>query len=165
MGIAITVIVGFGAALLGAGAGFVGALHIDTRRTRRTRTGVVRALIGELRQNRVAVTQVLRGGTTAAEYSSDTWQAANFELAQFLGEALYQDILGLYITLPAVKFLSAVTSSAKEEQRLLEGWLERVKRAINDLQQLPEAAEFRPEGPESLALLEEAGRAAERQGD
>jgi len=108
---------------------------------------------------------VLHRGTTAAEYSSDTWQAANFELAQFLGEALYQDILVLYITLPAVKMLSAVTSSAKEDQRLLEGWLERAKKAMNDLQQLPEAAEFRPEPPESLALLEEAARTTERQGD
>lgn len=165
MEIAITAIVGFGAALLGAAAGFVGALHIDTRRTRRLRTGVVRALIGELRQNGVAVIQVLHRGTTAAEYSSDTWQAANFELAQFLGEALYQDILVLYITLPAVKMLSAVTLSAKEDQRLLEGWLERAKKAMNDLQQLPEAAEFRPEPPESLALLEEAARTTERQGD
>ena len=163
MEIAITAIVGFGAALLGAAAGFVGALHIDTRRTRRTRTGVVRAVIGELRQNGVAVIEVLRGGRAAAEYSSDTWQAANFELAQFLGEALYQDILVLYIALPAVKLLSAVASSAKEEQSLLEGWLERAKKAINDLQQLPEAAEFRAEPPEALALLEEAGRTAERE--
>lgn len=109
--------------------------------------------------------QVLHGGITAAEYSSDTWQAANFELAQFLGEALYQDILILYITLPAVKGFSTGASSAKEQQRLLEDWLEQVKKAINNLQQLPEAAEFRSEPPERFALLEEAGRTAERQGD
>lgn len=165
MEIAVTVIVGFGAALLGAAAGFIGALHIDTRRTRRTRTGIVRALMGELRRNGTAVIQVLRSGRAATEYSSDTWQAANFELAQFLSEALYQHILVLYITLPAIKRLSSETLSAKQQRKLLEDWLERVMKAISDLQQLPEAAEFRPEPPESLALLEEAGRTAERQGD
>jgi hypothetical protein len=163
MGVAITVIVGFGAALLGAIAGFLGALHIDTRRTRRTRTGVVRALIGELRRNGTAVVQVLYSGRAATEYSSDTWQAANFELAQFLSEPLYQDILVLYITLPTIKRFSNVSPSAKEQRKLLEGWLERAKKAINDLQQLPEAAGFRSEPPESLALLEEAGKTAERE--
>jgi hypothetical protein len=161
--LAITAIVGLGSALVGAAAGFLGALHIDTRRTRCTRTGVVRALIGELRRNGAAVVLVLYGGRAATEYSSDTWQAANFELAQFLTEALYQDILVLYITLPAIKRLSNVGSSAKEQRRLLESWLERAKKAISELQQLPEAAGFRSERPESLALLEEAGKTPERE--
>lgn len=156
MGVAITAIVGFASALVGAVVGFVGALHVDTRRTRRTRTGVVRALIGELRQNAAAVILALYSGSTpATDFSSETWRAANFELAQFLSEGLYKDILFIYQTLPVMKDFCSHPVKTQHAKAELQRWLERVKKAMSELQELPEAAKFRLERVEFLAWPEE----------
>lgn len=165
MSVAITAIVGFGGALLGAIAGFLGALYIDTRRTRRTRIGIVRALILELTENGAAAAQVLYAGTRATEYSSETWRAANFELAQFLDEALYKHIALLYMMLPAVKDLSSHPVVTKGTKALLDTWLEDTKKAMDGLWQLPEASKFRPERAESLARLEDVAKKAKSEGE
>lgn len=157
MEIAVTFIVGFGAALLGAVAGFLGAVYVERWRIRRMRTGIVRALLGELRRNSLTGLVALRRGTMPVpEFSSETWQAANFELAQFVSEELYKDILFIYDVLPLVKELCG----DREAKPDLEWWLKRVKEVMSNLQELPEAAKFRMLVVDSAAELEEAAKKA-----
>lgn len=162
---AVTVIVGFGSAVLGGIAVFLGALYIERWRIRRTRTGVVRALIGELRQNAATVIGVLYAGRPATQYSSETWQAANFELAQFLDGELYESIVFLYTMLPAVEDFSSRPYSTKETKGLLADWLQRVAKAMTSLLQLREAGEFRPEKVEGLAQLIDATEKLKSEGE
>ena len=144
MDVTLTIIVGFGGAVVGAAAGFLGAVHIDRQRVHRTRVGMVRGLISELRQNGAAVIQVLYSGAPAIEFSSDTWRSVRFELGQFLNVRLYEDIDFVYLTLPAVSgFSSANFAVSVRQKRVYEEWLDRVKAAIRALLELPIAADFR----------------------
>lgn len=157
----VTIIVGFGAALLGAVAGFLGAVYIEKWRIRRMRTGVVRALMGELRQNAGAVIQALYSGSTPVmKFSSETWRAANFELAQFLSVRLYKDILFIYDMLPAMEDFCSHPVRIASAKAGLQRWVERVRKAMSDLQELPEACKFLPEGVEPLAGLEDEAEKA-----
>lgn len=138
---AITIIVGFGSAFIGAAAGFLGAVYIERWRLRRARLGMIRALIGELRQNATAVVRARYSGLSV-RYSGDAWNAANFELAQFLNQQVYEDILFLYMTLPDVLRLSG--RGVREDQADPgEAWLNRYHAAINTLvTQLPKEMRF-----------------------
>jgi len=162
MDVAATVAVGFGSAvvgaLVGAIASFLGLVHIERQRVRRTKVGMLRAVIGELRQNATTVIQGLYAGKPTLEFSSETWQSARFHLGEFLPEPLYYDIQFLYLTLPPVSSLFAEPVSTSElikSKELLYGWAERARRTIDALQQLPELRKFRRSEAESSESLEE----------
>lgn len=163
---AIAAIVGFGGALLGAVVGFLGALCMDTRRTHRTRTGVVRALTSELKQNAATIVLGLYvGQKPTTECSSEMWRAAKFELAQFLDEVLYEEIDFLYTMLPAVESLSSHGSATKDTEVQCQKWLKRARKAMNALRQLPEVSKFRSKAPELLAELEDVAKKARSEGE
>lgn len=106
----------------------------------------MRALIGELRQNAGAVLLTrFSGKPPAMKFSSQTWRAANFELAQFLSEKLYSDILFIYDMLPTMEDFCSHPARIAATETALDQWLERVKKARSELLELPEAAKFRPE--------------------
>jgi hypothetical protein len=135
-----------GVALLGVVIGsavtFLGQKWLADREIARHRTGVVRAMISELMQNGATVTGVLYGGVAITQFSSETWRAARFELAQFLPRRLYDDIDFLYVSLPSTKTL-ANGPITEQTQGLLEKWLEMLKSARRGLRDLPESDAFR----------------------
>ena len=144
----VTIAVGLGAALLGVVGGFVGALFLETLRLRRSRVGFVRALHTELKQNATAVVGTLYGGRpTATEYSSETWRAIQFEVAQFLNEQLYQELAFLYITLPGIRRISEGSPHggmlSQQEKELLEAWLVKVRSAMDQFLELPQMSKLR----------------------
>ncbi len=152
MDVALTVIVGFGSAVVGAAAGFLGAVHIERQRLHQKRIGVVRATLGELRGNRACATQVLDGARgprrIGMSFSSETWQAAKFDLAQFVGDKLYRKLLFVYETLPIVERISQEPRPEGPDDPVkdwLSEWVEGIKEAMIGLLQLPEAATFRSE--------------------
>ena len=162
MDVALTIIVGFGGAIVGAAAGFLGAVYIERQRLHRTRVGIVKAVLGELRGNASVAVSVLstREGNVAlghdVEYSDQTWSAANFELAQFLGDTPYRKLLSIYGMLPGIRGLSAPAALWPNYQlEILERWIKASGEAMKQLLQLPEAAKFRKDW-RSLPSLEEA---------
>src|SRR3972149_2924436 len=94
MDVAAAVGVGFGSAVVGAVVGaiasFLGLVHIERQRVHRTRVGVVRAVVGGIRMR----------------FSSETWQAAKFDLAQFVGDDLFRSLLFVYDVLPMIERVS-----------------------------------------------------------
>lgn len=158
---AVTAVVAFGSALLGAIAGFLGAVYIERWRIRRTRKGIVRALLGELRQNAGAVITALHsGGPGVIKFSSETWRVARFELAQFLSEQLYKDILFIYDTLPTMEDLCSHPVKIAPAKAGLLKWEERVRKAMAELQEMPGVWKFVPESVEVPAGPEEAAKKA-----
>ena len=158
MDVATTVAVAFGSAVVGAIASFLGLVYIERQRMRRSRAGILRAVIGELRQNATTLIQGLHAGKPTLEFSSETWQSARFHLGEFLPEPLYYDIQFLYLTLPPISSLfaePAPTSELIKNKELLYGWAERARRAIEALQQLPEVRKFARTDGESSEPLEE----------
>ncbi len=105
-------------------------------------------------------------------YSSETWRAANFELAQFIPDNTYEDLLLIYQLLPDIQRLSDTPRVGWSEDKvdlgvksLLKQWIERIKRTMNDLLKLPEAATFRHQWhirPVEEDLAHEAKNEAER---
>ena len=152
MDVALTAVIGFGSAVLGAVAGFLGAIYIEKQRLQRTRVGMVKAMLGELRANAAGAVRVLYAGpgNRSMLYSSETWMAANFELAQFIPDNTYEELLFIYQLLPDIERLSDTPQLGWSEDTVdlgvkssLKQWIERIKRTMNDLLKLPEAAMFR----------------------
>jgi hypothetical protein len=147
----LTLAVGFGSALAGAVAGFVGANHLENEAMNRRRIGMVRAILGELRMNGSGVLQLLsfdqRGGI---EYQSETWRQANFELAQFLPNGLYLNLVHIYGTLPLVQSQSEIIEShrfpdsvAEIAKSTVDRWLVQINEAITALLETPQGNAFR----------------------
>jgi hypothetical protein len=164
MDVAATVAVGFGSAVVGAVAGFLGAVYIEWQRVRRRRVGILRALISELRQNGARVVQILYHGAAVTDFSAQTWSAAKFDLAQFIKGGLYDDLDFAYLTLPAVRVMETENLTDLNSRQLLEDWLGRMKQIISLLLQLPEAAEFRANRQSPAKWLEEMEAAAKQKG-
>jgi len=162
MDAAVIAVASFGSAVVGAVVGFAGAVFMERQRVRRTRVGIVRAVLGELRENASTALQVLHIGGRATEYSAETWRVANFELAQFVSDALYRKLLHIYSTLGAIERFSDQigndNSIARLAKKTLECWLTRINEAMNELLGLPEAAKFREEWRKLPSLKEEAAR-------
>lgn len=158
MEVAVTVIVGFGAAVLGAAVAFLGALHLDRRRVGRTRVGIVRAVVGELMQNVTTITSGFGAEEGATRYSSETWRAANFELAQFLDQELYQKVLFLYMTLPVVEQASRLPPETPDRKGVFSLWLERAWEALDGLLKLRETSGLLPTALETVARLKDQAK-------
>jgi hypothetical protein len=136
----------------GVALGFAGQWFMEGQRVHRSRVGMVKAMLGELRANAAGAVRVLYAGpgNRSMLYSSETWRAANFELAQFIPDNMYEDLLLIYQLLPDIQRLSDTPRLGWSEdtvdlgvKSLLEQWIERIKRTMNDLLKLPEAATFR----------------------
>jgi len=158
MDVAVTIAVGFGSAVLGAVAGFLGAVSIDWNQLHRKRVGVVRSILGELRVNFSSAVLQLHYGKRLAGYGAETWRAANFELAQFVGDPLYRKLLHIYWMMPAMEAISQQFDRETMEQPIretLEKWLQSISETMDELLKLPEAAKFRKDW-RSLPSLEEA---------
>lgn len=131
--------------LAGVALGFTGQWLMERRRIHRTRIGIVRAVLGELRQNAATGIQLLDAGSSATEFSSETWRSARFELGQFLDGPLYDELDFICSTLPAItRYVSENVimlpgREGEKETRAVEEWLKRVKASIDRLQELPEA--------------------------
>ena len=122
---------------------------MERQRIRRTRVGIVRAVLGELRENASTARQALHIGGRVTEYSADTWRAANFDLAQFASDPVYRKLLHIYSTLPGIRALSGEPEKGNQippvARKTLEQWLGQIEEAMNALLELPEAAGFREE--------------------
>jgi len=162
MDVAAAVGVGFGSAVVGAVVGaiasFLGLVHIERQRVHRTRVGVVRAVVGELRGNAGCAVQVRYGargpGRIRMRFSSETWQAAKFDLAQFVGDDLFRSLLFVYDVLPMIERVSEEPGPEGADDPVrdwLDEWVERVKEAMIALLRLPEAATFRSQWEIRLA--------------
>jgi hypothetical protein len=131
--------------LAGVALGFAGQWLMDRQRMHRSRVGILRAVIGELRQNATTLVQGLHAGKPTLEFSAETWQSARFHLGEFLPEPLYYDIQFLYLTLLPIRSLFAEpvpTSELIKRKELPLGWADRARRTVDALQQLPEVRGF-----------------------
>jgi hypothetical protein len=147
---AATVAVGFGSAVVGAVASFLGLLHIERQRLGRTRAGIVKAVLGELQGNGACAVQVLYGargpGRIRMRFSSEAWHAGKFELAQFAPDDTYRMILFHYQTLPMIERLSEEPKPEGPDDPVKDfvaEWEQGTKEAMIALLELPEAASFR----------------------
>jgi len=154
MDVAAAAGVGFGSAVVGAIASFLGLIHIERQRLGRTRAGIIKAVLGELQGNGGCATQVLHGsrgpGRIRMRFSSETWHAAKFELAQFVPDDLYRKLLFTYQTLPMMERLSEEPKPEGRDDPVRDWvgeWLRGVKEAMAALLRLPEAASFRSQWP------------------
>jgi len=153
MDMAATVVVGFGSAvagaLIGAIASFVGLVHIERQRTHRARVGMVKAILGELRHNASVFVdlRIVESDRPMCTFSSETWQAARFDLAQFVSDQVFEDLLFIYEDmLPRARVRLDEWRKAwpdKGVDNLLSGLAERIKGSMKDLLSLPEATSFR----------------------
>lgn len=146
MDVALTIIVGFGGAIVGAVAGFLGAVHIERQQTERTRVGMLRALASELQQNAAATIGVLYSGRlTATDFDNSTWRDVRFELAQFVEHRLYEDLAFVYLGLPGIERLAEGTLgnlSDSPTQDLVDKWLADLKDVRVRLIGLPQMRKF-----------------------
>jgi hypothetical protein len=143
---------------IGVVGGFAGAFFIELWRVRRTRVGIVHAMLGELQGNAGCATQRILHGVRGPNrigmrFSSQTWQVAKFDLAQFVPGNLYRELLFIYDTLPMVEGLSEASGSLDDVKDSARDWIEGVKKAMIRLLQLPEAAAFRSQW--NIRLAEE----------
>lgn len=134
-------VIGFGGALLGAVAGFLGAVYMERRRTQRTWLGMMRAVAAEMRENAASVVMAQYSGQQQ-DFSFEAWHAARFELAQFLDKKLFDDILMVYMLLPNVVTVSATVGQSEPVQT----WLDKSNKTRIALeQQLPRGMRLGPE--------------------
>jgi hypothetical protein len=118
---------------------------MEKQRTRRTRVGIVKAMLGELRHNASIFVHIQAVGLDPSppSWSTDTWEAARFELAQFTPDALFEDLLFIYEDMISyVGLILGQWPNAEVDKKLIT-CEERIKRAMDDLLSLPYAASFR----------------------
>ena len=140
--------------LAGVALGFAGQWLMETQRTRRTRSGIVKAMLGELRHNAGTFVDIRYAGwDLAPRFSTDTWEAARFELAQFVPDSLFEDLLFIYEDMLPRVGLRLAEASPQGADRWVSDCEERIKRSMKDLLSLPQAASFR--GRWDIRLLEE----------
>jgi hypothetical protein len=126
--------------LAGVALAFTGQWLMERRRIERTRTGVLKAILGELRHNGGFFVEIRAVGLDecASTYSTDTWEAARFELAQFVPDDIFDDVLFIYEDM-----LPRVRSSSFNEMGDPLVYEERIKRSMKNLLSLPQASSFR----------------------
>jgi hypothetical protein len=135
--------------LAGVALGFAGQWLMERQRTHRTRVGMVKAMLGELRHNASVLVDARYVGPTRplSTFSTDTWDAARFELAQFVPDQLFEDLLFIYEDmLPRVQSRLDEWCKAwpdKGVDNLLSKLEESIKRSMKDLLSLPQATSFR----------------------
>lgn len=138
MDVMIIVTVGFGSAILGAAAAFLGQKYLADREFKRRRVGLLRALMGELQQNGTAVTSSILTGADVVNHTSKTWEEFRVELGQFLPPNLYEDVDFIYLLTPSI-----VEQSKNGNQTAIDMWSNRLQIVRKQLRGLPEAKEFR----------------------
>jgi len=106
-------------------------------------------MLGELRHNAGVCVDIRQVGPDASPstYSTDTWEAARFELAQFVPDQLFEDLLFIYEDmLPRVQSRLDEWGKIwpdKGIEDILNNLEERIKRAMKHLLSLREAGSFR----------------------
>ena len=138
MDVAVTIIIGFGSAILGAAAGFLGAVHIENQRLARSRTGMLRALQAELQHN-VASLYVARhtvGNRKVIEYSDSTWRLVQCDIAQFLDHRLYVKLATMYLSFASL--YTTMDMMAEAGVALDEEWQKALDALRTDMQEVRE---------------------------
>jgi len=122
---------------------------MEMQRTRRTRVGLVKAVLGELRHNAGVCVGIRYGGPPSSNpgYSTDTWEAARFELAQFVPDKIFEDLLFIYEDmLPRVQSLVQAWGNVWPDagiDSVVGECDERMKRAMKELLSLRYSGSFR----------------------
>ena len=135
--------------LAGVALGFAGQWLMERQRTYRARVGMVKAILGELRHNASVFVdlRLVESGRPMCAFSTETWQAARFDLAQFVPDQVFEDVLFIYEDmLPRARVRLDEWRKAwpdKGVDNLLSGLAERIKGSMKDLLSLPEASSFR----------------------
>lgn len=147
MSVLATIVVGFGSALLGVVGGFAGAFYIENWRARRTRSGYLRALVSELRQNLMVVGMVrISGRIVGSDFSSETWNSVKYELGSRLPTGLFENVAFSYVSLPGVRRICGHVSQgnalSEDGTKALGLWQESTAAALNAVAELPEVRHF-----------------------
>lgn len=119
--------------------------QIERQRTARTRTGMLKATIVELRHNASVCLdrQLLPDDAPILRLTTDTWTACRFDLAQFLPDDAYETLVFTYEDeIPRLQ-LSFDRGDAASSILLATIFSEELKKAMLTLLSLPEASSFR----------------------
>ncbi|MGB6837778.1 MAG: hypothetical protein WBF66_08750 [Dehalococcoidia bacterium] len=99
----ITAIVGFGSALLGAVAGHMGALQIDSRRESRRRRATIKGLVQEITLNAEAVHVGIADLQQQLPLSDEFWREVRLVAAVYLDDDTYDAVVTGYSMLPRAR--------------------------------------------------------------
>lgn len=91
-----TVVSGFIGSFLGVSAGFLGAIYLDWRHTRRQRRAHILALMREILSNNVRIRLVLKEGRREGTLDERAWRDLRVPLAGELPTELYNRIASRY---------------------------------------------------------------------
>lgn len=91
-----TVVSGFIGSFLGVTAGFLGAVYLDWRHTRRQRRAHILALVREILSNNVRVRLVLKEGRREGGLEDRAWHELRVPLAGELPSELYNRLASRY---------------------------------------------------------------------
>ncbi len=155
--LAITAAAGLVGAVIGSVATLAGQWVRDDRELRRHRVGTVRAVLGELRMNAVVIAATLPSHTSRDDVSSEVWRRSNHDIAQFLPQETYINLVSIYARLPIVR---AVVPTGSTEQatenafRALGGWIGDVVQVEREVLSLKYSADFRDQWSRLPSLQE-----------
>jgi hypothetical protein len=120
-----TIISGFIGSFLGVTAGFLGAIYLDWRHTRRQRRSHILALMREILSNNVRVRLVLKEGRREGSLEDRAWQELRVPLAGELPPELYNRVASRYDGFPQARQTYADLSNANvddDRADALEAW-------------------------------------------
>ncbi len=121
----VTIAATLGSSMLTAILGMVGGVLLERRRTQERRHGSLRAVLAELRDNATALICSAVGGRSN-RICTTIWRSEHVQLAQFLNQRDYCELLFLYSVLPGImRATTDMHRSVEGRRRLFDAWLAR----------------------------------------
>lgn len=123
--------VGFGSAVLGAVAGFLGTQYQTFRANAARKNGVLTALAGELVENsNAALIASLGNPEPIPSYSSAVWRDGKFEVAHFVSKEVFTLLLGIYSNIRLIEDASGkLRDGHKSQVETIRMWYETIRNA------------------------------------